>query len=480
MFAKKILKLFSTVAISTSLMCAAAEDIVLPDIGTAGIRGLSIQREKQIGDYFMRKSRGTMAFVEDPVLGEYLRSIGGKLVMNAKDVRFPFEFFLVNNPTLNASAFLGGKVMVHTGLFHYCDTEDEFASVLAHEISHVTQRHLARYIEDMEQKAPLTTAGLIGSIAMAILNPMIGLASLSTTMGVSTQSSINFTRDNEYEADRIGIGVLARAGFNPEGMVQLFRKLMAMQGNVNPAFVMLMDHPLSETRVAEAQGRLAQYKARANSKNPDFLLAKARVEVRYMNTDLKQLKERLVANPDNLSATYRNYALALICYEQKQYGEALEYLGSLGSLQNNMFVIDLRTDIDLKTGRASSAAARLEGLYAKRPKNEAVTINLGNVYLESGNYKNGVKVLSKFTTAQPGNILAHSILSELYGRSGDRCNALQSKATVYFLKAQYQQATALYNQALGICRDKYSREIIKAKIVQTSEQKRFDEYLEKG
>ena len=156
--------------------------------------------------------------------------------MNAQNVNFPFEFFIVNNKTLNASAFLGGKVQVYTGLFHYTDTEDEFASVAANEISHVTQRHIARFIEEQIDNQNLTLAGIIGFIAMSVINPMAGMAALSSTIGGSMQQSINFTRDNEYEADRLGIDLLYESGFNPQGMSDLFKKMTAMQGNVNPYF----------------------------------------------------------------------------------------------------------------------------------------------------------------------------------------------------------------------------------------------------
>ena len=188
--------------------------------------GLTVQKEEQIGNYFMRAARSQLPIIVDPVLDEYVSSVGNKLLMHAKGVQFPFEFFIVNNLNLNASAFLGGKVQINTGLFVYSDTEDEFASVLAHEISHVTQRHIARFIESEVKKSNTSIASIVGAIALSIINPAVGMAALSTSLGLAQQSRINFTRDNESEADRIGIDLLNRAGFNPEGTTDMFRKLL--------------------------------------------------------------------------------------------------------------------------------------------------------------------------------------------------------------------------------------------------------------
>ena len=153
---------FSTIAVLPAVQAAPYQ--ALPDLGTAGVLGLTVQREEQLGEFFMRTARGRMPIIDDPVLNEYLNSVGSKLLLHAQYVNFPFEFFVVNDTSLNASAFLGGKVRVNTGLFIYSDTEDEFASVLAHEITHVTQRHIARFLESQVRVTSMTLASIIGSL----------------------------------------------------------------------------------------------------------------------------------------------------------------------------------------------------------------------------------------------------------------------------------------------------------------------------
>ncbi len=472
-----IRKILTMAFIAFILPCNAinAKSYDIPDIASSGVRGLTVQREILVGSYFMRMARGNLNIIDDPVLTEYLTSVGNRLVMNAQNVNFPFEFFIVNNKTLNASAFLGGKVQVYTGLFHYTDTEDEFASVLAHEISHVTQRHIARFIEEQIDNQNLTLAGIIGSIAMSVINPMAGMAALSSTIGGSMQQSINFTRDNEYEADRLGIDLLYESGFNPQGMSDLFKKMTAMQGNVNPVFSMLINHPLSDIRSAEAINRARSYGRRENSKNTDFMLAKARVDVRYMGYDLKALDERLKVNPDKINRFYRLYAQALIAYELKNYQKAHEYLNNL-NLNDNIFVIDLKTDIDLASGNKNKAVNNLLSIYKRRPDNEAVVANLANALNENSQSKKAIVVLKEYLKRHSDNFLANSLLTDAYRLSGQKCYALQSGAKVFGLAANYSRALGMYSEALNVCSGN-EREIVRAKMSELSKQRAFDEEL---
>lgn len=128
----------------------------LPDMGTSAGSTLSIGQEMQMGDYYVRQLRGSAPLINDPLLTQYINSLGMRLVSHANSVKTPFHFFLINNDEINAFAFFGGNVVLHSALFRYSDNESQLASVMAHEISHVTQRHLARAMEDQQRSAPLT------------------------------------------------------------------------------------------------------------------------------------------------------------------------------------------------------------------------------------------------------------------------------------------------------------------------------------
>ena len=370
--------------------------------------------------------------------------------------------------------------MVNTGLIHYSRNVDEFASVLAHEVSHVTQRHIARYIESQMKMNTVTIAGLIGSIAMAIINPMVGAAALSTTMGISTQASINFTRENETEADALGIDLLYKSGYDPAGMVSMFKTLLDKQGNLNPMFAMLMDHPLSEIRVAQAQNRTMHYPKRKPTQDANFEMAKARVDVRYMNIDLNALKKQLQSANTEISSVYRLYALALISYEQKSYTESRSYLQRMPNLSGNIFVLDLLTDLDIQEHQSGRAVERLRSHYRNKPNNEAICMNLCNALIIDGKYKEAIQILNKFIKKNPNNTIALDLLSTAQNKTHNRCEALQSKGMEYALRANYSRAINLLNDAMNSCSDKYTRAILKARITEVNEQRRFDESFSNG
>ena len=472
---QSIASVVSAVFLSTAVH--AADNISIPEMGTAGVRGMTVQAERLYGEYFMRKARGAGAISYDPVMTEFINSVVQKLILSADNVYFPFEFFLSADPTLNASAFLGGKVQVNAGLFHYTDSEDEFASVLAHEISHITQRHIARFIEEQSDRGAISIASIIGSIAIAIINPTVGAAAFSTTAGIMSQSGINFTRDNEYEADRIGISVLEKAGYNPMAMSSLFKKLFSMQGNINSAYALLIDHPLSEIRVAEAYNRAKNMPQRKNSNDPNFMLAKARVDVRYMNLKLNDFKERLL-KAEKVNHYYKNYALALIYYGEKNYSKAIDYLEKLSSLSSNDFIVDLYTDIDIERGKYDSAISRLRTIYAKKPFDSAIAVNLANAYLKAKQGKQAQAVLEKFLQKYPNDSFANEMLTESFLLQKNKCQALITHAQTLALKADYNKAFNSLNDAMHTCKGSYSQ-IARAKFAKISDQKDFDEKLEK-
>ncbi|KAA3493745.1 M48 family metalloprotease, partial [Vibrio mimicus] len=161
---------------------AQTETIELPDIGTVAGSTLTIDQELIYGDAYMRMLRNNQPVINDPVLNEYIDNLGHRLVANANDVKTPFTFFLIRDRNINAFAFFGGYVALHSGLFLHAQSESELASVMAHEIAHVTQRHLARSMEEQARRSPATIAALAGSLLLAIAAPEAGIAAINATM----------------------------------------------------------------------------------------------------------------------------------------------------------------------------------------------------------------------------------------------------------------------------------------------------------
>ena len=240
----------------------------LPSLGDPVSDDLSIGMERLIGEQIMREIRRDPDYLDDPVLLEYLQSMWQPLVEAARargeigvelDLRFTFEPFLVRDRSVNAFALPGGFVGVHLGLIAVTATRDEFAAVLAHELSHVTQRHIARSIAPSRQASIL---GLVTTILGVIAasrsgDPTVGRAVMTAGQGAAIQTQLNFSRDMEREADRVGYGVMTQAGYSPGGMASMFEKLdRASRFNDSGDYPYLRSHPLTIDRIGEARSRI--------------------------------------------------------------------------------------------------------------------------------------------------------------------------------------------------------------------------------
>ena len=261
----------------------------LPDFGSPADAVLSKSREAQLARGVILQLRNAGAIIDDPQLTEYIGLLGSQLASHANDGDFDFDFFVIDEDVINAFAMPGGVVGVNAGLILASDNENELAGVLAHEVSHVTQRHIARMLYDTQRQSILTMASMLAAILIGATsdNVSAGAASGLLTAGqaAAMQRQINFTRQNEYEADRIGMDVLARAGFDPNGMATFFEKL-SKRSSLPSQYVpeMLQTHPVSTGRIAEARSRARQLSGVVREDSLAYKLAKARLRVLMAKT----------------------------------------------------------------------------------------------------------------------------------------------------------------------------------------------------
>ena len=286
---KKLMIVISMAGVTLAVNAPAADEINLPDIGSPADAVLSKTDENQLGRAIMAQIRASGELVEDPQITEYINEIGHRLAAHANaDGNHEFSFFVIDNPVINAFALPGGFIGVHTGLLEATRNEDELAGVLAHEVAHVTQRHIARGIHANQRQSIVSMAMMLG----AILAGATGASSdavqgaIAVAQGTAAQQRINFTRSNEYEADRVGIYALAAAGFDPQGMGSFFEVLsrgMTPHEYRVPEF--LRTHPVSSARIAEARSRARGYEPVHTADSITYGIAKARIIVASKDTD---------------------------------------------------------------------------------------------------------------------------------------------------------------------------------------------------
>ena len=435
----------------TVLLLSASSHAALPDLGGNAFNTITPDKEKQLGDVMMRQTRGSLPMVYDPVLDEYINALGNRLVARANDVKFPFKFYWVNNKNINAFATLGGNIASHTGTLAVADSESEFASVMAHEIAHVTQRHIARFVEAQNKKAPLTLASVLGAIVLATVNPEAGMAAMMAAQGAAQQSAINFTRGNEQEADRIGMQVLADAGFDPYAVPDFFRKLTEQSRFVNQQLAFLQTHPLSQSRVSDTRLRAEQFSQRFVPDSQDFTLSKARVLARYHynSKDAEQIFRKKLSEPGG-NTKANQYGLAVALLDSEQFSAAKKLIEQLlSSDEHNLYYIDVYTDILLAEQAYQVALDMLEQQYLLRPNNLVVTLNYANVALKSGANRLAIHLLKNLLYYKNDSILAYDLLSEAYKANGDMSRYYEAKADLSYQLANYPKAIDDLNEALN-------------------------------
>ncbi|GLQ75176.1 beta-barrel assembly-enhancing protease [Vibrio penaeicida] len=423
----------------------------LPDIGTAAASTLTIDQESLYGDAYMRMLRRSQPIVNDPVLNEYISTIGHQLVANANDVKTPFNFFLIQDRDINAFAFFGGYVALHSGLFLHAQTESELASVLAHEIAHITQRHLARAMEDQARRSPATIAALVGSLLLAVAAPQAGIAAIAATQAGMIQSQINYTRSNEKEADRFGIVTMSKAGFDPQAMPQFFGRLADEFRYVSKPPPMLLTHPLPEDRITDSRARAQSMPPKRLGPSIEYNLARARIIARHAGIDseaaIDWMDRRLKKAHRDIVPTLK-YGKALALLDMKKLDEAETLLVQLDKQDpNNNFYLDALSDLYLYKKEYDKGLAMLKRALDKKPNNPVLEINYANLLVESERYNEATRLLQRYTHSHPEDVNGWAMLADSTAQQGKRDEEAAARGEIFALKADWKQAISFYAEA---------------------------------
>ncbi len=423
----------------------------LPDIGTAAAGTLTIDQELLYGDAYMRMLRASQPIINDPVINEYITNLGHRLVTHSDDVKTPFHFFMIRDRNINAFAFFGGYIALHSGLFLHASSESELASVMAHEIAHITQRHLARGMEDQARRTPATIAALAGSLLLAIAAPEAGIAAITATQASAMQGQINYTRSNEKEADRFGINTLAKAGFDVYAMPSFFGRLADEYRYSSTPPPMLLTHPLPQDRITDSRARAQKYRPKQLPASIQYHLAKARIIARYTGLEaessLDWFDRKLKKNNPVLEPAYR-YGKALVYLDNEQLDKAETILTELLKQSPlNEFYLDALSDLFIYQQQPQKALQMLEKALDKKPDNPVLLINYANVLIESGQHHKAISILQRYTHERATDINGWQLLSNAYAKLGNSAENLAAQGEIFALKANWNKALQNYTQA---------------------------------
>lgn len=450
---KKLALLIGTMLLVVSAG-ARADDIKLPDIGSPADSVLSKSDENRYGRAIMAQIRMSGDVVEDPLINEYINEIGHNIASHADAADHSFEFFVIEDHRINAFALPGGYIGVHTGLLEATRNEDELAGVLGHEIAHVTQRHIARSIHASSRQSLLSTAIMLGAMvaAAAGADGDVVQAGMAVAQGSSAQAQINFTRANEYEADRIGIGALHDAGYDPHGMGSFFEVMARQQPSSMelraPEF--LRTHPVTTARIAEARNRAQKYPRREATASTSYGIARARaIVMRFDNA------EQAVAHVEQRNINFQNDAdryMRAVAYQRAgRHAEAFDIYKELRDKDPQTIAYHMgvgETQLDLE--RYTAGVETFEKAIDLFPRNVPLVIRYGEYLLRLGQAEKAHTILLDLMNNVPPTPEQVRLIARVANEAGDIAEAYYYMSEYELMKGDLLGGIRFLQRALSL------------------------------
>ncbi len=478
----------------------AQEDARLPDIGSSAGELLNPAKQAEYGGMMLRELRNYGYLLEDPLLDDWLQSMGNRLGSSSDRPEQPYTFFMLKDRQINAFATLGGYIGMNAGLVLTAHREDEVAAVLAHEVAHVTQQHVLRGVERAQRDQVPILLGMLAAIvaAQAAGGSSSGEASeaaIASAMALIQQNQINYTRSNESEADRLGIRTLSRSGYDVDAMADFFERMsFAMRGNSGGYSVpdYLRTHPVTTTRVSESKQRAEQLKRgmvtattsvpgggeRVERMDPrkvqappspavnpllpsgfrfdpfdpvaeavgsQFAWAQERLRALTANTPdaaIREYESLRRSGPDGLTDPQR-YGLAVARLARQPAAAAAELSALLDRHPDSLWVALALGEAESRSGRAAQANQRFDELLRRMPGNRPVALSYARVLVEQGGSEAGRRAqeVLRPLLARAG---ADPVFQQTFARAselaGDTSRAAEAYAEAAFLNGRPEQA----------------------------------------
>jgi len=452
--------LFTTVTMALVLASAPAPPALattsfdLPDIGSPADSVLSKTQAEQIGRSVLLRLRLDGQVLEDPELDEYIDSVGHRLAAHAHEGTQDFRFFLVRDDVINAFALPGGYVGVNTGLILETQRESELAGVMAHEIAHVTQKHIARRAASQGQSSMLASAAILAAILMGIggADPNVVQATAMSAQAYAVQQSINYTRVNEYEADRVGLQILHDSEFDPYGMPDFFEtmgKLSGSWGNRVPEF--LLTHPVSSTRIAETRARAEQLPPTNVHESSEYLLMRERVRVLTSDNAQEMVdyyKDKLDHAPEPYPYLSYGYALALIRVGRPS--EAVRIFHDLRESDDS--VIAYQSGLGqalMAAGQPNESVIVFENALKLFPRNVPLTVRYAEALMWAQQYDRAHAILLDLFNNVPPTPAQVRLIANAAGGAGQQAEAHYYMSEYFLLNGNVVLAVEQLNLALA-------------------------------
>ncbi len=429
---------------STPIFALEIDKLDLPEMGDSAGMLISPDEEKKLGEAFFRSLHTQIEINQDNEIQQYIQNIGEKLVAHSDTPSYPFHFFVVMDNNINAFAGPGGYIGVNSGLILMTEAESELASVMAHEIAHVTQRHLYRSYEASSRLSIPMAAATLGAILLGTQSAAAGQAAIMAIQAGSVQFQIDFTREHEAEADRVGMQTLSGSTYDPRSMPTFFERLQQStrySGQNVPEF--LRTHPVTASRISDSRGRADNYPYKQYPDSLSYQLIKTKLQVLLANdnNEIRSILQARLTQGLPEQRTVAQYGLGLLALKTQNFSEAENIFQSLikNHPEQTHYVTALARTA-LESSNYKLALARFQKLATQFPDNDANKLEYVNALLKSGEplmAKNLLLSLSSKTQQLP---IFPKLLAQVYGDLSQPAESHRYLADYYFAMGETRQA----------------------------------------
>jgi len=432
-------------------LCPLLNANELPELGSYTDNIISSVEEDRISKQILYQVNQSPSVVHDVEIDDYLAGLGSRLLSVTSISNRRIEFFIINDSTINAFAMLGGVIGVHTGLFLAANSESELASVLAHEISHITQKHLPRIIAAQQRDSFKTALGMALALLVARSNPQLASGAMTAASASAVQNTLDFTRTNEQEADREGMKVLAQAGFDVRAFIDFFKTMQrGNQFSDGAAPNFLRTHPVTNDRISDIQDRLKEYpyKQRADSDSFYYIKGKLRAYLEERSTIIGILEQN-IANKAYLNEDGERFALAYAYFRDNQINKARKELETLKkSKPTNPMLLNLDTMLLIKEGRMADATVLYQKGLSMFPNYRALVYGLASHYINLGENSKAMSLLSKYLQIYKRDPNLYELMAKTQASEGKVLLQYENMSEAFYYRYNYREAITLMDLAV--------------------------------
>lgn len=442
----------------------------LPDLGDVSATVMSPLQEQAIAEQILREVAISDDVLRDVEVTDYLQALGARLVASGPEKQQKFYFFVVQDRTINAFAMPGGVIGVHTGLILGANSESELASVLGHEIGHVTQRHLARMLAAQKTDTLKNIAGLALALLLSRANPQLASGAFTTVSAIGVQNQLDYTREHEREADRIGLQILDSGGFDVRAMPNFFKTMQRgtrFSEGTTPSF--LRTHPLTSERIADVANRVEQMPYRQVADSVEFQYVRAKLRATYGAPEAAiVLFEQNIREQRYSNEAAEHYGLAVALLRKGAYAQLEK---ELAWLKNNApahaMIENLSARLEVARNDPQNAAKKYASALERYPDNRALIYGYAEHFLAIKQPENAVRLVLSKQNLYVDDPYLYDLLAKAYTMQNKILLSHQAQSEAYYRK--YDLARAIEQMDLAVLAndgDFYQKSIVEARLMQ--------------